>query len=153
MQHQPTPEPQSYIDAQVAALMDPRSGRDTVLVTPGSPMPSQIPEGLTVAQTSRGVVITKDPRKVEIIDKGSESDVGMAILGYAYDQSKGFDNVATATNNQGTPVAEIAAEPGDERRAMSLVDMLAPEGGTSKLVPRSSTVDKRVNGLFGIMGG
>lgn len=153
MQHQPTAEPQAYIDAQVAALMDPSSARDTVLVTPGSPMPTSIPQGLTVAQTSRGVVITKDPRKVEIIDKGSESDVGMAILGYAYDQSKGFDHVATATDNQGTPVAEIAAKRGDERRAMSLVDMLAPEGGTSKLVPRAQTVQKRVNGLMGMMGG
>lgn len=152
MRNTPTPEPQAYIDAQVASIMDPQSARDTVLVTPGSPMPSAIPQGLTVAKTSRGVVITKNPAKVEIIDKGSEDEVGMALLGYAYDQSKGFDNVATATDRSGTPVAEIAARPGDEQRAMSLVDMLAPQGGGSKLVPRGDTVRQRMSGLLGIMG-
>jgi hypothetical protein len=152
MRNTPTPEPQAYIDAQVASIMDPQSARDTVLVTPGSPMPSAIPQGLTVAKTSRGVVITKNPAKVKIIDKGSEDEVGMALLGYAYDQSKGFDNVATATDRGGTPVAEIAARPGDEQRAMSLVDMLAPKGGGSKLVPRGDTVRQRVSGLLGMMG-
>jgi len=63
MRNTPTPEPQAYIDAQVASIMDPQSARDTVLVTPGSPMPSAIPQGLTVAKTSRGVVITKNPAK------------------------------------------------------------------------------------------
>lgn len=152
MRNTPTPEPVQYIDAQVAAIMDPRSARDTVLVTPGSPMPTSIPSGLTVAQTSRGVVITKNPAKVKIIDQGTEDEVGMALLGYAYDQSKGFDNVATATDKRGTPVAEVAVRPGDEQRAMSLVDMLAPEGGSAKLVPRGETVRSRMSGLLGMMG-
>jgi hypothetical protein len=151
MRNTPTPEPVEYINAQVASIIDPRSARDTVLVTPGSPMPTAIPQGLTVAQTSRGVVITKNPAKVEIIDKGTEDEVGMALLGYAYDQRKGYDNVATATDGSGTPVAEIAAKPGDEKRAMSLVDMLAPEGGSARLVPRAATVRKRMSGLFGMM--
>jgi len=45
----PTAEPQRYIDAQVASIADPISARDTVLVTPGSPMPSAIPKNLYVA--------------------------------------------------------------------------------------------------------
>jgi hypothetical protein len=151
MRNQPTPEPVQYIDAQIASIMDPQSLRDTVLVTPGSPMPSSIPQGLTVAQTSRGVVITKNPGKVAIIDKGSDEQVGMALFGYAHDQSQGFNNVATATDRMGVPVAEIAAKPGDEQKVMSLVDMLAPEGGTSRLVPRSSTVRSRVSGLLGMI--
>lgn len=151
MRNTPTPEPQSYIDAQVASIVDPQSVRDTVLVTPGSPMPSAIPQGLTVAKTSRGVVITKDPSKVQIIDQGTEDEVGMALLGYAYNQRDGYDSVATASDQNGTPVAEIAVRPGDEQRAMSLVDMLAPSGGNSALVPRADTVKRRVSGLLGMM--
>lgn len=151
MRNTPTPEPQAYADAQVAAIMDPSSARDTVLITPGSPMPSAIPRGLTVAQTSRGVVITRNPAKIKIIDQGSDEDVGLALFGYAHDQSQGFDNVATATNAQGVPVAEVAVKPGDEKRAMSLVDMLAPMGGSSKMVPRKDVVGSRINGLMGMI--
>ena len=115
-------------------------------------MPSSIPQGLTVAETSRGVVITKDPRKVAIIDRGSDKQVGMALFGYAHDQSKGFNDVATAYDRAGTPVAELAVKPGDERKAMSLVDMLAPTGGSTQMVPRNQTVNKRVAGLLGMMG-
>ena len=114
MPNNPTPEPQGYADAQLMALLDPSSQRDTILITPGSPMPSRIPDGLTVAQTSRGIVITSDPSKVKIIDQGSERDVGMALFGYAYDQANGFDNVAVARDRAGTPVAELAIKPGEE---------------------------------------
>lgn len=149
----PTPEPQAYADAQVAAIVDPQSARDTVLITPGSAMPSFIPQGLTVAHTRRGVVITKDPRKVEMIDRGSEEDVGRALFGYGYDQAKGFDQVGVARNAQGQPVAEVAAKPGDEERVMGLMKMLAPTGGAADLMPRAAVVDKRLQGLLGMMGG
>ena len=96
-------------------------------------------------------MITRNPAKVKIIDQGSDEDVGLALFGYAHDQSQGFDNVATATNAQGVPVAEVAVKPGDEKRAMSLVDMLAPMGGSSKMVPRKDVVGSRINGLMGMI--
>jgi hypothetical protein len=147
----PTPEPQAYADAQVAAILDPQSGRDTVLITPGSAMPTNIPQGLTVAQTRRGIVITTDPAKVEMIDRGTEEDVGRALFGYGYDQSLGFDSVGVATDSQGVPVAEVAVKPGDEDSVMSLIKMLAPSGGGAKMMPRGDVVSQRVNGLLGAM--
>ena len=149
----PTPEPIQYANAQIAALADPRSSRDTVLITPGSPMPTQIPVGFTVAKTRRGVVITKDPRKIDVIDKGSEEDVGLALFGYGYDQANGFDQVGVATDAQGTPVAEVAAKPGDESKVAGLMKMLAPTGGAAKMMPRTAVVDQRVRGLLGSIGG
>jgi hypothetical protein len=148
----PTPEPQAYADAQVAAIMDPQSSRDTVLITPGSPMPTTIPQGLIVAQTRRGVVITKDPRKVEMIESGSEEDVGRALFGYGYDQAQGFDQVGVAMDAQGLPVAEVAAKPGDEQTVMGLMKMLAPTGGAAEMMPRAAVVGQRVRGLMGMMG-
>jgi hypothetical protein len=148
MKNRPTPEPQGYADAQLAALLDPSSGRDTILITPGSPMPSAIPDGLTVARTSRGMVITSDPEKVKIIDKGSERDVGMALFGYAYDQAKGFDNVAVAMDRNGTPVAELAIKPGEEKKAMRAVSKLMPKNGLLDMIARNDVVNNRMQGLL-----
>jgi hypothetical protein len=130
------------------ALLDPSSKRDTILITPGSPMPSRIPDGLTVAETSRGIVITSDPSKVRIIDQGSEKDVGMALFGYAYDQANGFDNVAVARDRAGTPVAELAIKPGQERRAMRAASLLAPDTGSTNMMSRGDVVSTRLRGLL-----
>jgi hypothetical protein len=148
MRNIPTPEPQRYAQAQLAALLDPTSGRDTILITPGSPMPQSIPDGLIVARTSRGIVITSNPDKIEMIDKGSERDVGMALFGYAYDQGKGFDNVAVAMDAMGTPVAELAIKPGEEKKAMKAASALAPRGGLLEMVTRGEAVGRRVKGLL-----
>jgi hypothetical protein len=148
MRQNPTPEPQRYADAQLMALLDPSSKRDTILITPGSPMPSRIPDGLTVAQTSRGIVITSDPEKVKIIDKGSERDVGMALFGYAHDQAKGFDNVAVAIDRSGIPVAELAIKPGQERQAMRAASLLAPDAGSTNMMSRGDVVNTRLRGLL-----
>jgi hypothetical protein len=148
MRNTPTSEPQRYIDAQLTALLDPVSKRDTILITPGSPMPSSIPDGLTVSQTSRGVVITSDPAKIKIIDKGSERDVGMALFGYAYDQAKGFDNVAVAMDRNGTPVAELAIKPGEEKKAMRAASKLMPKNGLLDMIARNDVVNNRMQGLL-----
>lgn len=148
MPNTPTPEPQRYVDAQLAALLDPSSKRDTILITPGSPMPSRIPDGLTVAQTSRGIVITSDPKKVKIIDQGSEKDVGMALFGYAYDQAKGFDKVAVAMDRNGTPVAELAVKPGQEKQAMRAASRLMPQQGLLDMIGRGDAVNNRIQGLL-----
>jgi hypothetical protein len=148
MRQNPTPEPQRYVDAQLMALLDPSSKRDTILITPGSPMPSRIPDGLTVAQTSRGIVITSDPAKVRIIDKGSEKDVGMALFGYAHDQTKGFDNVAVAMDRNRIPVAELAINPGQERQAMRAASLLAPDTGSTNMMSRGDVVNTRLRGLL-----
>ena len=148
MRNTPTPEPVSYANAQLMALLDPSSKRDTILITPGSPMPTHVPDGLTVAQTSRGVVITTNPAKVKIIDQGSERDVGMALFGYAHDQSKGFDNVAVAMDRNGIPVAELAIKPGQERQAMRAASLLAPDTGSTNMMSRGDVVNTRLKGLL-----
>ena len=148
MQRNPTPEPQRYADAQLMALLDPSSKRDTILITPGSPMPSRIPDGLTAARTTRGGVITGNATKVKIIDQGSERDVGMALFGYAHDQTKGFDNVAVAINQAGIPVAELAIKPGQERQAMRAASLLAPDTGSTNMMSRGDVVNTRLKGLL-----
>ena len=112
-------------------------------------MPTRIPEGLTVARTSRGIVITSDPSKVSVIDRGSERDVGMALFGYGYDQSQGFKDVAVAMDRNGTPVAELAIKPGEEMQAMRAASKLMPSQGLLDMISRENVVNKRVNTLLG----
>lgn len=144
-----TPEPQAYIDAQIAALMDPTSARDTVLVTPGSPMPSFVPPGLTIANTSRGIVITKDPRKVGEIDKGGEAEVGNALFGFYHDQREGGDMAAVAHDAMGTPVAELATPQQKVMQALQAASLLAPADGSVSLMSKQDAATKRILGLLG----
>lgn len=148
---QPTPEPQAYIDAQMAALLDPSSARDTVLVTPGSPMPSSIPDGLHVVQTRRGVVITKDPRKAAVIHHGNEKAVGEALFGYAHDQRKGGQHAVVATDRAGVPVAELATpdHAGEIMKALRAASLLAPDGGAVSVQPKQTAIARRLGGLLG----
>lgn len=147
----PVPEPKHYVDAQVAAMADPSSARDTVLITPGTPMPSRIPPGAIVAQTRRGIVITTRPEKIPVIDSGTEEQVGIALFGYGYDQSKGGDMAAVASNAQGTPVAELATSkaPGQMTAAMQAAGLLAPHGGKVDLIPKKDAALRRLTGLLG----
>jgi len=147
----PTPEPQNYVDAQLAAVLDPTSSRDTLLITPGTPMPSVIPQGVTVARTKRGLVLTTNPAKISVIDNGTEEQVGQAIFGYGYDQSQGGNMAAVATNQQGTPVAEIAAPSNGSgmMQAMQAAGLLAPAGGAVNLKPRKDAAMQRMVGLLG----
>lgn len=147
----PIPEPRAYIDAQIAAIVDPSSARDTVLITPGTPMPSSVPPGLIVAQTRRGLVITKDPRKVAVIDRGSEEQVGLALFGYGHDQMQGGSMAAVASNVQGVPVAELATpdHPAGMMQAMQAAGLLAPDGGRVDLMPKKDAAARRLQGLLG----
>ena len=146
---QPTPEPQHYADAQIAALLDPSSKRDTVLITPGSAMPSVIPKGLHSGMTSRGFVITKDPAKIKIIHEGDEKAVGQALFGFDHDQSKGFDAAAVAHNAAGVPVAELATPMARLGEAVKAAGLLAPEVGGVSVKPRGQAVAERLHGLLG----
>lgn len=76
----PIPEPAAYIAAQLRALLDPHSARDTMLVTPGSPVPS-IPDGLVSVETHRGLCITSRPEKAALVDSEDDVVVGRALFG------------------------------------------------------------------------
>lgn len=148
----PTPEPRQYVDAQIAAMLDPSSARDTVLITPGSPMPSRIPPGAVVAQTKRGTVITTNPAKIGVIDSGDEEQVGLALFGYGFNQMNGgADMAAIATNAAGIPVAELAtsSQPGEMVKALNAAGLLAPDGGNVTMKPRKDAALQRLVGLLG----
>lgn len=138
----PIPEPQSYIDAQVAA-------RDTVLITPGSPLPSFVPPGAQVYHTRRGIVLTSDPRKAMMIDRGTDEDVSEALFGVRLQQDGTETQAAVARNADGIPVAEIALKPGQMMQGLLAAQMSLPKGGLLSIEPKEQLIAKRLKGLMG----
>ena len=132
----PTPEPESQgtIDAQARALVDDSSSKDTLLITPGSPLPSPgiLPEGLDPVQTPRGQVISTNPEVVANPPQ-TEAEEGAVLFGpqaRPRDQSDG--TVVQALDAEGIPVAEIATsrqEPDRLNADLLQAENLAPAGG------------------------
>mgnify|MGYP006266660979 CR=1 FL=1 len=145
----PTPEPSHYADAQIAAILDPSSKRDTVLITPGSAMPTNIPDGLHTGITSRGLVITKNKNKIQIIHEGDDKAVGQALFGYDHDQNNDAEHAVVAKNKAGVPVAELASSSDDLPNAVKAAGLLAPDSGSVSVKPRKQAVAERVASLLG----
>ena len=137
----PTPEPQSYIDAQAAA-------RDTVLITPGSPLPSFVPEGAKTYYTRRGIVLTTDPRKAMMIDQGTDEDVAQALFGVRLSQDGTEEFAAVARNADGIPVAELAVKPEQMMQGLLAAQMNMPKGGLLSIEPKQELIAQRLKGLM-----
>jgi len=56
--------------------------------------------------------------------------------------------VAVAMDKAGTPVAELAIKPGQERRAMRAASLLAPDTGSTNMMSRGDVVNTRLRGLL-----
>lgn len=124
------PETQAQIDAQAAAVADPTSDKQTLLVTPGSPEPSTPVPGATEVETPLGKVITKDEAVIAAPPQ-TEAEMGKALYGAAGEQGKpaDADRAVVAQDAQGRPVAEIAAGPSTLEAARAEAQAQAPEGG------------------------
>lgn len=146
----PQPEPLSYINAQIEALLDPQSSRDTVLITNGSPMPENIPDGLYVGETKHGVVITKDPNKIKLIARGDEREIGQALFGFYHEQQGTEELGVVAKNAQGIPVAELAVpnNPQVMQQALQAAQALAPRNGQVAIDSKQNILNARA-GLLG----
>lgn len=140
------PEPLSYINAQIDSLLDPSSSRDTVLITNGSPIPENMPEGLYVGDTKHGVVITKDPSKIDMIAKGNEREIGKALFGFFYEQKPSDKLAVIAKNSAGIPVAELAVPNNGKviNNAMQAAQKLMPFNGTVGLDNKENILKSRI---------
>ncbi len=110
------PEATGVIEAQIEALQDPATPKDSVFVANGSAMPASIPEGLTVQKGESGTLITSDPQKAQLFEDDESDETVAGILGYQ--QSKGDiaaavqagEGVSTLVvrNDAGIPIHEEA---------------------------------------------
>lgn len=135
------PEPASYVNEQLQALVDGR--RDALLFTPGTPIP-QLPQGFTVANTSRGTLITRDKSKVKQVDKGTEAQAGKALFGFGYDQRNGDANIVVQALSRGIPIAEIAT---NQHGLLGALDA-AKKIGAVNVTDKMTAATNRIRGLL-----
>ena len=78
------PEPARDLRAQLRAVLDPRSGKQSAFVANGTIMPERVPEGLTVVRRPEGTLVTADPDHANTFArvKHLTAEVVAALLGY-----------------------------------------------------------------------
>lgn len=112
-------EPQPQVDAQLQALADPATGKDTVYLRDGQEHDAAlIPAGASTLPTEGGAVVTTNPEVVAAAEAGAlDSDAIGAALGYPETKTEVIEqaqNGATPvsieiTNPQGQPVTQAVA--------------------------------------------
>jgi hypothetical protein len=78
------PEPARDIRAQLRAVLDPRSGKQSAFLANGTPLPDYVPEGLTIVQRPEGTLVTTDSGHANTFArvKHLTAEVVAALLGY-----------------------------------------------------------------------
>ena len=132
----PPPSPDEQMLAQFEAMLDPSSGRDAVLVTPGSRVPDvELPAGVErVGVQPYGFIYTSnshlagDLRKASIEGLFSDPSCGDRLIGWALFQAAGVNGVPVqadvavlALNAAGVRVSEVLADSSDVR-ALSIAE-------------------------------
>jgi hypothetical protein len=83
---QTIPEPKGDIQAQINAMMDKKTPKDTVFVANGTEMPDNIPKDTRIVKGASGTLITTNNAKAEEFKINESDEVVAKILGYG--QSK-----------------------------------------------------------------
>ena len=130
-----TPEPASDMAAQVRAMLDPASAKDSVFVARGTATPDIPKDAGNVLRVPRaeGTLLTTDPAKAQSFRKGPVNDAKLAgILDYPQDKptamASGDPAVVQATDAAGHVVSNALASPD---RVAETADALAahvPDG-------------------------
>lgn len=126
------PEAKRDIDAQLAAIVDDTSGKDTMLVTKGDPVPATLPEGLQAVETRQGTVISKNPAKIAKaqLDADTLTSDGMGeLLGYVGSKGDTDGTVVQARDANDNIVWEQATNRVDLDEVAAVAEDMRPEGG------------------------
>ncbi len=135
---QPTaPEPASDLAAQIAAIGDPSSTKDTVFVSSGNLAElSKIPvdKGLTQILTPEGMIITSNPEKAEAARQGPLTTEKIGQLLDLPDTkanavASGAPVAVQAKDAEGNVVVEAATAPENVAATSSALEEQAPAGG------------------------
>lgn len=125
-----TPEPESDIRAQIKALLDPASTKDSVFLAPGNDAPRDLPPGVAVERRPEGTLLTTNEQKrAAFHDALAVDDALMArILGYPETKAEVVagtqPRMVQARDAEGNVVAEAASS---AERAPETAAALAPQ--------------------------
>lgn len=134
------PEPIEDVEAQIAAMLDQNSKKDTVFIATGTPVPA-VPEGVRRVDTSLGTVLTTSPVKEGLakLDADNMTSEAMGkLLDYTTPKAQSDGTVVQALNNQGRVVWEEVTNRDNLEKSLARAQEMVPEGGSTNV----DTVDK-----------
>lgn len=145
-----TAEPVSDTLAQIRAIRDPSSGKDTALVTPNSEIPGgaldPLLDGLTVVETNQGLLVTSNPEKAAAIEAAggqlTTDQIGQ-LLGYTTRKGETDGAVVQATDAAGNVVHEEATNAANLEAAAARAEEMAPDGGQVQVTDAVEALARR----------
>lgn len=139
------PESQADTRAQIEAILDQTSGKDTALITQNS-APAEIPEGLAVIETNQGAVVTSNPEKAAAVESTggqlSTDQVG-ALLDYTTPKAETDGTVVQAKDAAGNVVHEEATNQQNIEQAAAIAQEKAPDGGSVQVTDAQTALQVR----------
>lgn len=103
-----TPEPGNGVAAQVSAVANPGNPKDAAFFANGTPVPDNLPHGVTRVDRPEGTLVTTDAQKAATFQQaGQLDDTTMAgLLGSA--EASGSPTVVNGTSPESAPAADNA---------------------------------------------
>jgi len=154
--NQTSEEPQSDINAQLNAMVDPTSDKQAVWVAGTEPKYSARTNKATPVEVNgkaayaayipnRGTIISTSKNLVEEVVTGEATDAVVgAAMGYSNTKDYGAGGlVARATDADGNIVSEELTSPENATEALAAARRLAPEGGNASIVDAKQALEER----------
>ena len=135
----PVPDNAAQVIDQIGLVASPSSTKAAAVISPNSPLPRMIPDGLAAKESPHGVVVY-NPKKIseEAVTKATSGEqVDGRILGLGSDGSNPAPGaLAVTTSHAGTKdvLAEVVRNP-EEARVASAAQQKAVPGGTVEVKP------------------
>lgn len=154
--NQTSEEPQSDINAQLNAMVDPTSDKQAVWVAGTEPRFSARTNKATPVEVNgkaayaayvpnRGTIVSTSKNLVEEVVTGQATDAVVgAAMGYSNTKEYGAGGlVARATDADGNIVSEELTSPANAAEALAAARRLAPEGGNATIVDAQQALEER----------
>lgn len=139
------PEPLADTQAQIAAVRDPSSGKDSALITPNSRTEVDT-AGLMRVETNQGIFVTSSPEKAAMAQQNAQAltaeQVG-ALLGYTTPKQDTDGTMVQARDADGNVVHEESTNVANIEVAKERARRMAPEGGSVDVTNAEATVAER----------
>jgi hypothetical protein len=138
-----TPEPQSDVQAQIAAMLDPANPKDSVFVADGTALPP-VPEGVTSIKKKGGTLLTTNAEKAKKFRRSKVTDELVAEM-LAIPQPKsevaGTPEAVQAKDAQGNVVAEAVTD-GTGGNEAAVAAQTPPGGSVGFVAPEAALAQR-----------
>lgn len=142
------PEDAGTVKAQIDAVADPTSAKDTAYFSPDTEVPDTLPEGMFRLDTPAGTYVTNNKDKATTIASTPSDELEGLNGSLLYDRPEQKDftdgSAIVAMDKNGMPVSEVATHPDTFERDYATLNTHVPAGGSLRIDTVDNVVDERI---------